>query len=63
MTLFSPFSGLGEYLLGARKGFDAKRKLRVEHVRYVNEPTINPRTKAHAMAVAMGRHDLAEKLK
>ena len=41
----------------------AKRKLVVEHVRYVKQPAISPRAKAHAMAVSMGRTDLAEKLK
>ncbi len=39
-----------------------RKPVRVEHVRYVKEPAISPRAKAHAMAVAMGRTDLADKL-
>lgn len=34
----------------------------VNHVRYVKVSAIDPRAKAHAMALAMGRHDLAAKL-
>ena len=41
----------------------AKRKLVVEHVRYVKQPAITYRAKAHAIALSIGRTDLAEKLK
>lgn len=36
--------------------------VRVEHVRYVKKDCISPRAKAHAMALQMGRPDLAAKL-
>lgn len=39
-----------------------RRPVRVEHVRYVKKDCISPRAKAHAMALQMGRLDLAAKL-
>lgn len=38
------------------------RPLRVEHVRYVTKPAVDPVTKAIAMARAMGRDDLVARL-
>ena len=40
-----------------------RKPLVVEHVRYVKQPLVSPRDKARAMAMAMGRLDLAERLK
>lgn len=41
----------------------AERKpLRVEHVRYVNKPAIDPVSKAISMAKQMGRDDLVARL-
>ncbi len=39
-----------------------RKPLVVNHVRYVKAPVISPRAKAHAMALQMGRLDLAAKL-
>ena len=36
--------------------------IRVEHVRYVTKPAVDPVTKAIAMARAMGRDDLVARL-
>lgn len=41
----------------------SQRKLVVEHVRYVKQPAISPRAKAHAMAVSMGMTKQADILK
>lgn len=41
----------------------AERKpLRIEHVRYVKKPAVDPVSKAIAMAKQMGRTDLVERL-
>lgn len=40
-----------------------RKPLVVEHVRYVKKPVIDPVSKAIAMAKAMGRDDLEERLK
>ena len=39
-----------------------RRPIVVDHVRHMKVPAICPRAKAHAMAVQMGRLDLAAKL-
>lgn len=41
----------------------SRKPLVVEHVRYVKQPLISPRAKAHAMAVSMGMTKQAEVLK
>ena len=41
----------------------AREPLVVNHVRYVKLPAISYREKAIAMALSMGRTDLAERLK
>ena len=61
--MFVPLEGLGEWLGGIGKGLRAKRAITVSHVRYVKQPLVSPRDKARAMAMAMGRLDLAERLK
>lgn len=40
-----------------------RKPLVVLHVRHTKVPTICPKAKARAMALAMGRNDLAERLK
>lgn len=40
-----------------------RKPLVVEHVRYVAKPAITYREKAHAIALSIGRADLAERLK
>lgn len=39
-----------------------RKPVRVEHVRYVKKPVIDPVSKAIAMAKAMNRTDLVERL-
>lgn len=38
------------------------KPVRVEHVRYVKKPTVDPVSKAIAMARSMGRDDLVARL-
>lgn len=40
----------------------SRKPLIVEHVRYVKQPAVDPVAKAIAMAKAMGRNDLVERL-
>lgn len=39
-----------------------RKPLRIEHVRYTKRPSVDPVSKAIAMAKQMGRTDLVERL-
>lgn len=39
-----------------------RKPLRIEHVRYVKKPAVDPVSKAIAIAKAMGRDDLVARL-
>lgn len=46
----------------SRKLWHLTMRVRVEHVRYVKKPAVDPVSKAIAMARSMGRDDLVRRL-
>lgn len=49
-------------MIAALRRIISRKPIEVAHVRYVKKPAICPKEKAHAMALQMGRLDLAAKL-